>query len=83
MPSTASQFSVSDAFDPKQNIDAGTKLLKLLLMKYAGDVSLALGAYNAGPGRVDKEGGVPQIEETQSYVAEILGKLKQSKEPNP
>jgi soluble lytic murein transglycosylase-like protein len=77
MPATASQFSVSDAFDPKQNIDAGTKLLKQLLMRYAGDVSLALGAYNAGPGRVDKEGGVPQIQETQSYVSEILGKLKQ------
>jgi soluble lytic murein transglycosylase-like protein len=77
MPATASQFSVSDAFDPKQNIDAGTRLLKQLLMRYAGDVALALGAYNAGPARVDKEGGVPQIQETQNYVSGILSKLKQ------
>jgi soluble lytic murein transglycosylase-like protein len=77
MPATASQFSVSDAFDPKQNIDAGTKLLKQLLTRYAGDVSRALGAYNAGPARVDKEGGVPQIQETQNYVSEILSKLKE------
>jgi soluble lytic murein transglycosylase-like protein len=76
MPATASQFSVSDAFDPKQNIDAGTKFLKQLLMRYAGDVPLALGAYNAGPGRVDKEGGVPEIQETQNYISEILLKLK-------
>jgi soluble lytic murein transglycosylase-like protein len=76
MPATASQFSVSDAFDPKQNIDAGTKFLKQLLMRYAGDVPLALGAYNAGPGRVDKQGGVPEIQETQNYISEILLKLK-------
>jgi soluble lytic murein transglycosylase-like protein len=76
MPATASQFSVSDAFDPKQNIDAGTKFLKQLLMRYAGDVPLALGAYNAGPGRVDKEGGVPEIQETQNYISEILLNLK-------
>jgi soluble lytic murein transglycosylase-like protein len=77
MPATAGQFSVSDPFDPKQNIDAGAKFLKQLLTKYGGDLSLALGAYNAGPGRVDKEGGVPQIAETQSYVADILKSIKQ------
>ena len=77
MPATATQLSLSDPFDPKQNIDAGAKFLKQLLTKYSGDLSLALGAYNAGSGRVDKEGGVPQNAETQNYVSDILKKLKQ------
>lgn len=77
MPATAMQFSLSDPFDPKQNIDAGAKFLKQLLTKYSGDLSLALGAYNAGSGRVEKEGGVPQSAETQNYVSDILKKLKQ------
>ena len=76
MPATASQLSVGNPFDPKENIDAGAKLLKQLLTKYAGDLSLALGAYNAGSGRVDKAGGIPEIAETQNYVAEILKDLK-------
>jgi len=75
MPATAAQFGVSDPFDPKQNVEAGTKLLKELLAKYGGDVSLTLSAYNAGSGRVDRDGGVPQIPETVRYVNEILGKL--------
>lgn len=76
MPATAAQLSLADPFDPKQNIDAGAKFLKQLLTKYSGDLSLALGAYNAGSGRVDKEGGVPQNAETQNYVSDILNKLK-------
>jgi soluble lytic murein transglycosylase-like protein len=72
MPATAQQFHVSDAFEPKQNVAAGAKFLKTLLARYGGDVSLALGAYNAGPGRVDEAGGVPPIAETQDYVAAIL-----------
>jgi soluble lytic murein transglycosylase-like protein len=75
MPDTAQQFGVADPFDPKQNVEAGTKLLKQLLTKYNGDVSLALSAYNAGSGRVDQEGGIPQIQETMKYVADILAKL--------
>jgi len=77
MPATAADLNLSDPFDPKQNIDAGARFLKQLLTKYSGDLSLALGAYNAGAGRVDKEGGVPQITETQEYVADILTKIKQ------
>ena len=77
MPATAAQLSLLDPFDPKQNIDAGAKFLKQLLTKYSGDLSLALGAYNAGSGRVDKEGGVPQNAETQNYVSDILKKLRQ------
>src|ERR1700733_465054 len=75
MPATSEQFGVKDPFDPHQNIEAGTKLLKQLLTKYKDDVSLALAAYNAGEARVDRDGGVPQIQETQNYVTEIQSKL--------
>jgi hypothetical protein len=75
MPATSEQFGVKDPFDPHQNVEAGTKLLKQLLTKYNNDVSLALAAYNAGEGRVDKDGGVPQIPETQNYVTDIQSKL--------
>jgi hypothetical protein len=75
MPATAEQFGVKDPFDPRQSVEAGTKLLKQLLGKYNNDVSLALAAYNAGEGRVDKDGGVPQIPETQNYVNGIQSKL--------
>src|SRR4029077_17900028 len=76
MPATAEQFEVRDAFDPGQNIEAGTKLLKMLLDRYDNDLSLALGAYNAGPARVDREGGVPAIPETLNYVTHILEQLQ-------
>jgi soluble lytic murein transglycosylase-like protein len=75
MPGTAEQFGVGDPFNPKQNVEAGTKLLKQLLGKYNGDVALTLAAYNAGSGRVDRDGGVPAIPETLSYVTSILAKL--------
>ena len=75
MPATSEQFGVKDPFDARQNVEAGTKLLKQLLTKYNNDVSLALAAYNAGAGRVDKDGGVPQIPETQNYVTDIQSKL--------
>jgi len=77
MPATQDQFKVIDPFNPMQSLDAGTKLLKQLLDRYHGDLSLALSAYNAGPGTVDKAGGIPQIPETQNYVANILGRLNQ------
>jgi hypothetical protein len=76
MPSTALELGVTDPFDPKQNIEGGTRLLKQLLTKYNGDVALALGAYNAGSGRVDREGGIPQIPETVSYVSDILSRFR-------
>jgi transglycosylase-like protein with SLT domain len=75
MPETAGELGVHDAFDPKENVEAGAKLLKQLLVKYDGDVSLALSAYNAGETRVDREGTVPPIEETMNYVLRILGQL--------
>ena len=75
MPETAAELGVGDPFDPKQNVEGGTRLLKQLLARYKGDVSLALAAYNAGAGRVDRDGGVPPIPETMGYVTEILSKL--------
>jgi soluble lytic murein transglycosylase-like protein len=75
MPATSEQFGVKNPFDPRQNVEAGTELLKQLLTKYNNDVSLALAAYNAGEARVDKDGGVPQIQETQSYVTDIQSQL--------
>jgi soluble lytic murein transglycosylase-like protein len=75
MPATAAELGVKDAFDAKENVEAGTRFLKQLLTKYNGDVSLALGAYNAGAGRVDHDGGIPEIPETINYVKDILAKV--------
>lgn len=75
MPAVATEFGVKDPFDAKENVGAGTRLLKQLLTKYGGDVSLALGAYNAGSARIDREGGIPPIPETINYVREIMKKL--------
>jgi hypothetical protein len=69
MPATARRFGVTDIFDPKQNIDAGTRYLRFLLDLFNNDVELALAGYNAGEYRVIREGyRVPQIRETQNYV---------------
>jgi hypothetical protein len=73
MPDTAQQFGV-DPYDPKQNVQAGSKYLKQLMTRYKGDTSLALAAYNAGPTVVDAEGGggIPAIPETVAFVSAIL-----------
>ncbi len=72
MPATAKGLGVTDAFNPVQNVDGGVRYLKSMLKKYNGNVILALAAYNAGPGAVDKYDGVPPYEETQNYVKNIL-----------
>jgi hypothetical protein len=77
MPATQDQFQVNDPFNPTSSLDAGTKLLKQLLDRYHGDLSLALSAYNAGAGTVDRAGGIPQIPETQKYVSNIMSRLDQ------
>ncbi|HEV2827383.1 MAG TPA: lytic transglycosylase domain-containing protein [Pyrinomonadaceae bacterium] len=72
MPATAKRFGLKDPFDPKANVEAGTKYLKWLLKRFDGDVTLALAGYNAGEGSVDKYKGVPPYNETQNYVKKIV-----------
>lgn len=71
MPATAKSLD-ADPHDPEQNIDAGTRLLHDLLIKYDGDVVKALAAYNAGEGAVDKYKGMPPYRETQEYVNKVI-----------
>lgn len=72
MPGTAAGLGVTDAYDPAQSIDAGTRYLKAQLDRFSGDARLAVAAYNAGPSAVDKAGGVPPYAETQAYVQRVL-----------
>ena len=72
MPGTAAGCGVSDAFDPNQNVVCGAGYLKRLLDRYHGNVTLAVAAYNAGPGAVDRYHGVPPYPETQAYVARVI-----------
>jgi len=74
MPSTARELGVTNPFDPAQSVDAGARLLRKYLDTY-GSLPLALGAYNAGPARVNEAGEVPKIRETLDYVRNILSTM--------
>jgi len=71
MPATAESLGVKDAFDPEENLSGGVRYLKYCLNRFQQNVPLALAAYNAGPGAVEKYGGVPPYRETEDYVANI------------
>ncbi len=71
IPTTAQRYGAYDVFDPQQNIDAGVKHLKWLLERYNGNLDLALAAYNAGEGAVDRVHGVPAYRETRNYVQKV------------
>jgi soluble lytic murein transglycosylase-like protein len=71
MPELSDEMGVSDAFDPRENIMGGVRYLKRLLDYHNGNLDLALASYNAGPGNVERYGGVPPFEETTKYVKTI------------
>lgn len=80
MPGTARELGV-DPRDPFANLEGGARYLRAQLDRFGGDVEKALAAYNAGPGRVMKAGGIPRIRETQLYVASIMGRLSDPARP--
>jgi len=82
MPGTAQGLGVTNAYDPEQNIEGGTKYLKGLMDRFDNNKSLALAAYNAGPNAVKKYGGIPPYQETQNYVKNVLGKYEKMKGAN-
>lgn len=80
MPGTARYLGV-DASDPHQNLEGGARYLREQLDRFDGDLEKALAAYNAGPGRVERAGGIPDIRETRNYVAAIMGRLASHSRP--
>jgi len=83
MPATAQQYGAANAYDPVQNIDAGTHFLSDLLTRFQGNQTLAVAAYNAGPGAVDRYGGIPPYPETQQYVTNVLSLAKSAPASSP
>jgi soluble lytic murein transglycosylase-like protein len=77
MPGTARQLGVADPTDVHQNIMGGTAYLRAQLDRFGNNVPLALAAYNAGPGAVQKYGGIPPYRETRNYVRQIMGRIAQ------
>lgn len=76
MPSTAKSLGITDAYNARDNIMGGAKVISDHLSRYDGDCSLALAAYNAGSGNVAKYGGVPPFTETQNYIKKVLSYYK-------
>ncbi len=72
MPGTSRDMGVLNPFDPWQNIDGGTKYLRMMLDRFSNNLNMALAAYNAGPEAVQKYGGIPPFDETQTYVKRVM-----------
>jgi soluble lytic murein transglycosylase-like protein len=79
MPALADEMGVSDSFDPRENILGGVRYLKRLLDYHNGNLDLALASYNAGPGNVERYGGVPPFRETRNYIKTIKALYQRSK----
>ena len=79
MPGTAASLGVTNPLDPAQAIEGGAKYLKQQLDAFGGDIAKALAAYNAGPGAVQKHGGIPPYAETQNYVRKVMGYMQEFK----
>jgi len=75
MPETARELDLDAPFDPQANIDAGVRYLRKMLQRFA-DLRLAVAAYNAGPGAVERYGGIPPYPETQTYVARVVSRIQ-------
>lgn len=81
MPATARRFGCSDPNNPAENIAAGTKYLSWLLQRFSGNVQLALAAYNAGEGAVDKYKGIPPYDQTQNFVKVVSARYGKTLHP--
>ena len=83
MPATARSLGVRDAFVAAANLDGGTRYLARMLARFGGDETLALAAYNAGPGHVRRHGGVPPFPETVAYVRRVLAARERYRSAGP
>lgn len=81
MPGTAKDLGITNSFNASQNVDGGVRYMKGLMGKY-GDVNKALAAYNAGPGNVDRYGGIPPFTETQNYVKRVMSNYQKFAQNN-
>ena len=81
MPETAASLGVRNPYDPAQNVAGGTRYLRSMLDRFGGDPRLAIAAYNAGPGAVEKYGDIPPYTETKNYVENVLGSYARYRTP--
>lgn len=81
MPKTAEELGVTDRTNPLQSLNGGAKYLSQMMRRFGGDLQLALAAYNAGPGAVEKANGIPENGETPEYVKRVLSLLESKRKP--